>query len=242
MYSLDNEFVDGHGLVNSRKDESNGENSFLWTVELYFLMKERDLDTRQIESSLDKALEKMKIGQGLYKQNPAYPHPKEHGTKEAYMSHDQMTAILTYCKATGKQEIIDNITAEMFSQWVVIYDNKDPEDPSIERVMHPRDFPYYYILSSSRVKKILGLILFPIVLGATAWTFATDEKCRNGVCFQKTDGELLYYVKRSATPWLFAPVNWFANLMIKKRFGSWSRVWSTYFGNEGHPNREITSE
>lgn len=242
MYSLDNDYVDSHGLVNSRPDEQNGENSFLWTVELFFLMREKGLDTSLIESSLDKALVNMKVSEGIYKQNPAYLPPKEDPSHEAYMSHDQITAILAYCKATGKQEVIEEITDEMVRQWLILYDNKDPENPDIERIVHPRDLGYYYILSSRVGKKLLGLLLYPILLGATIWTFATDKKCRNGVCFQKTDGEILYYVKRSAIKSIFTPVNWFCQLMIKKRFGKLSKVWSTYFGNEDHPIRLLTDE
>ena len=121
MYSLDNKFVDSHGLVNSREEESNAENSILWTIELFFLMKEKGRDTNLIQTSIDKAILNMNIGKGLYKQNPSYSHPKNDPSDEAYVSHDQLTAIFSYAKVTNKQNIIEDIVDVISNQYYLLY-------------------------------------------------------------------------------------------------------------------------
>lgn len=243
MYSLDNDFVDSNGLVNSRTDESNAENSILWTIELYFLMKEKELDTSLIRSSIDKAIQDMTIGKGLYKQNPSYLHPKDDTSNEAYMSHDQLTAIFTYAKSIGRQDLIEDIVDVIFSQYGILYDNKNPEDPSFKKgILHPRDLCYYFLLSNKLKSKVLGLLLYPLLLLITIVSFMSTEKCRNGVCFPKTDLELLYYIKRASTPKWFFAIDWFCNLRIKQRFGSWKQAWSTYFKDPNHPINVINNE
>ena len=242
MYSLDNEFVDSHGLVNSRTDEDNAENSILWTVELYFLMKEKGQDTSLIQSSIDNALQNMTIGKGLYKQNPNYLHPKEDPYHEAYMSHDQLTAIVTYAKAISRQDLIEDIVGVIFSQYGILYDNKNPEKPSINRALHPRDLCYYFLLSNKLKSKVLGLLLYPLLILIILRTFITTKKCRNGICFPKTDLELIYYIRQASTPKLFTIINWFCNLRIKQRFGGWKGAWSTYFKDPNHPINKTNNE
>ncbi len=225
-------FIDSYGLVNSRPDEKNAENSILWTIVLFVAMKKKRRDTEHIERRINIALELMHLDNGRYKQNPAYPHPENHDNQAAYMSHDQITAIMVFYKMTKqdkkRKEMLD------YFKFGISYDNVHN---TMKRVMHPRDLIFYHCLDNNP----FAILMLPLLWLITIHTFIKDTKTRKHGTFQKTDGEILYYIKRECTCF-FKPIDWFCNMRIKQRFGSWDRVFSKYFKYVQHPINKIKNK
>ena len=259
-------FFDDHGLLNSQPNQKNAENSFLWTLQYYILTKGkagyREMNKR-VEKSLYEAAENMRIGNGLYKQNPSYPHPSLHDHKDAYMSHDQLTALVCWFVITGQKQKIKDIVKVIVKQ-KGRYDNKNPETPSWSRFYHPRDTIFYFLASLTRKDLlnpfylILGVASFSLLmvwtilvciwyltLLGTAFSNTKKREQPDGSIrvFKKTDGDLLYFCRRNAIPWIFAPINRLFNLAIKVRFKEgWRGVFLTYHDQPKHPIRSVIND
>ena len=217
-------FTDKYGLTITKPYGNTQENAFLYTVELFVILRNKGRDTSRIEFIIETALSEMYEGNGIYKQNPSYPHPMMHISSNAKMSHDQLTAIMVYFAITGRKdkirEIMDRFT------FGISYNNTGTKLVG----WHPRDLIFYHILNGSK----LAYIFLPLLYIITFFTFIKDKKHRAHGTFKKTDGEILYYIKRESTN-IFKYIDVFCNLLIKIRFGSWDKVFSTYFKQLDHP-------
>lgn len=225
-------YTDSHGLLNSRTGEENAENSFLWTVEYFVILRKKGRDTTLIERYLNAAIEKMHLGYGRYKQNPSYPHPEKHINQAAYMSHDQLTAMVVFFKLTNQMDKLKELMS--YFKFGISYDNKHD---TMKRIMHPRDLIFYHCM----VNNVFAFLFLPLLWLITMHTFYKDVKVRPHGTFQKTDGEILYYIKREATC-LFYPVDWYCEKRIRQRFGSWDEVFHKYFKASDHPINKVNNK
>ena len=214
-------YRDKNGLITVDEGGTSAENSFLWTVELFIVQHKQGNNTDSLCFTIDKALEDMDLGKGLYKQAPHIGLDQGH---DSYMSHDQLTAIICYLSIKGRKDKIKEILKAF--KYGISYNNVD----SKFRPMHPRDLIFYNIMNGS----ILAWLLLPLLLLITFITFKQNIKKRNGVELQKTDGEILYYIKRECTN-AFRPVNSYCESRVKSRFGSWDKLFNVYFRDDNHP-------
>lgn len=214
-------YRDKNGLITTDTDGTSGENSFLWTVELYFVLKSKGESLDAISKILDEALVKMYLGKGLYKQAPHLGLDSGH---DSLMSHDQLTAIICYLKDKERYSEIKEIVGAF--KYGISYNNVNDD----LRPYHPRDLIFYNIID----RGIISYIFLPLLWLITMYTFINGTKHRNGVDLKKTDGELIYYVKSRCTS-IFKPIDWFCDLRIKQRFNNWDGVFSTYFREVEHP-------
>ena len=163
----------------------------------------------------------MYLGGGLYKQAP---HIDLDQGKDSYMSHDQLTAIVCYLKIRGRKDKIKEILKAC--KLGVSYNNVDNK----YRFLHPRDIIFYNIMGGS----LVAWLFLPLLWLITIVTFSQEIKTRNGVDLKKTDGEILYYIKRECTR-AFKPVNFYCEARVRQRFGSWDNLFHTYFKESNHP-------
>ena len=214
-------FRDKNGLITVDSEGTSAENSFLWTVELYIVQYLKGYEVATLGHTIDRALSEMYLGNGLYKQAP---HIDLDQGKDSYMSHDQLTAIVCYLKLRGRKDKIKEILKA--TKFGLSYNNVDNK----LRLLHPRDIIFYHIMSGS----ILAYLFLPILWLITIFTFYKTTKTRNGVEFNKTDGELLYYIKRASTG-VFKPINFYCEFRVSQRFGDWDSLFHTYFKEPKHP-------
>jgi len=221
-------YRDKNGLITTDAEGTSGENSFLWTVELYVACLKKGQNVSALGFTLDKALENMNLGNGLYKQAP---HIGLDQGKDSYMSHDQLTAIICYLHLTGRKDKIKEILAAF--KYGISYNNVDNKF----RPYHPRDLIFYGIINGS----FIAYLFLPLLYLITLFTFARETKERNGIEFKKTDSEILYYISRECTS-VFKPINFICEKRVKQRFGSWDNLFDTYFKDDNHPINAITNK
>ena len=221
-------FVDDFNLINSRPNEKNGENAFLFTTECYFL--QRDITWF---SFLIIALCKMRIKSGIYEQHPCNCFEG----KDKYMSHDQLTAIfaLSYSNKLGHHtEIWKEIKRQWFRYNNVEIPQTWKEKLVNKRFLHPRDIIFYGYCAGSWIWKLALPILWIFMLVSSAKTY----KIRGDQKFIATDGKLLNFVRLQATrstSYLWN-LQWYINTwIIKRKFGSWNKVFNIYFPYDQHP-------
>ncbi len=215
-------FRDINGLRVTNPEGRHEENSFLYTVEEFVIRKKKGMDTSVIQAILDRALELMVLDKGLYRQNPT--ESIDPNNKNSYMSHDQLTAILIYMKMTGKEDRIKEIMSRF--KFGISYNNITDS----LRVFHPRDLIFYHILHGSKV----AYLFLPLLYIITIVMFIQEYKYRNNSRVAKTDGEILYYIKRECSC-IFKPIDWFAEMRVKQRFGTWDSLFHFYFKEPKHP-------
>ena len=216
-------YWDSNNLLNSRNNEQFGENSILFTIENFHLGEE-------VSKEIDAAIEKMTIRQGLYMQNV---------NNYGYMSHDNLTALMSYLPANVRKEIWEEIKRQWFR-----YDNVNPDSPSWSRILHPRDIIYYGILGGSA----LAWLGFPLYLLMMLITVFTD--CENnefGSPIFSTSGKLLLWVryKGMQNNALFSLTFKALSYIMKKSsmLPSWYDVFKFYFNQDNnHPNVILAKE
>lgn len=215
-------YTDNHGLLTVNREGISEENSFLWTVELLVIQKKKGLDYSKTIGVIESALEKMHLGNGVYKQAPHLdPDPEN---KDTYMSHDQLTAILVYFKITNQHNKIREIISNF--RYGISYNNVD----NSFRFFHPRDLIFYYLLNNRK----LALLFLPLLWLITIETFFSEYKVRGGVKIPKTDGEILYYIKRESSD-CFRAIDAYCEHRVKQRFGTWDNLFKVYFKPALHP-------
>jgi hypothetical protein len=220
-------FRDKYGLLSTNGNSE--ENSFLWTVELFVVLKKKGECTSALEHTINQSIKKMDLGKGLYKQAPHLS--PDSNNKDTYMSHDQLTALCVFFKLTGQENKIKEINKAF--KFGISYNNVD----SKFRPFHPRDLIFYKILSGS----ILAWLFLPLLLLITIETFFREYKVRNNNKIIKTDGEILYYIKREASS-CFKLVNSYCEKRVKERFGTWDKLFAVYFKDSEFPINKIENK
>lgn len=222
-------FYDDFGLINAKPGEKNGENALLFTVEHFFLVQDK---TERF--SIRQAIHTCQNDTGIYEQNPA----RLLKGKDKYMSHDQLTAIIAFSYYNNLDIHID-IWNEIKRQWFR-YNNMEIPQTFMEkllnkRFLHPRDIIFYgYCAGSTTCKLLLPLLWLFMALSS----IKTYKKRPHGV-FIATDGKILNFVRIKACmekSWLWK-LQWKLNTwIVKKKLGSWNRVFNIYFPFDDHPN------
>lgn len=248
------DFIDDYGLVNSRKDEKNAENSLLWSVQNIFLKDKLGMLLEADISIIKSAIDKCRIAPGIYAQNPSYV--KDNAIfltgKDAYMSHDQLTAIMAFSYRYNfdyHKELWKEILRQKLR-----YNNITPNSPGLS-LLHPRDLIYYGVINGS----MACICLLPLFICITFVIFLTKykvrptfwERLKSGFTLPTrtmiaTDGELLTFVRCYAKVnsgffnWLFRKCTKLINKrFVDVRYFGWKGVFATYFEDQEHPNRVL---
>ena len=222
-------YYDKYNLLVSKPDYPNTEeNSYLWSVEEYFLLKLADMPLDVSESILRRSLTKMRLGPGLYAQNPLYAEC-EPQSKSKYMSRDQLMAIMAICKEKSwfdRKEIWKEIKNQYFT-----YNNV--QDGTI-RWITLFDLPFYMYCADSKFKQLV------IGLTALACIFSCLSKP------EKTSGKLLTFVRCQALKdhsWTMMLTGKVCDFLINRKYkNGWSDVFKIYFPYEDHPLNVLSQE
>lgn len=214
-------FWDNNGLLNSKFDEQDSFNSFLFTLEYYFLSNEEK--RKELRGVLDYAIRACKVSEGIYKATPTDTF------LNVEQSHDNLTALSAYSYVRGlstHEEIWDEILDQKFR-----YNNVTPDSPGL-RLLHPRDIIYYGILNGDPI----CWLLFPI--------FCIISLC---TCFGKaTSGKLLFFVRCHAMEHniFFNILYYIASLLMftVSPYKNWAEVFEVYFSPKDHPIRELLDQ
>ncbi len=153
-------FFNKYGLLNaassSNKDRVD-ENTLMYSM-LYILttgkgVKEHDEDYSHF-------LKLCEVDTGIYLQRPELGG-ENYSQKDRYMSHDQLTSIVSYLSMKGRTVEIQ----EIYDQFSLMrYDNLNPKDPTWMQIQHPRDIFYIKSLLGSRISKLFCFLLTLIEL------------------------------------------------------------------------------
>ena len=106
--------------------------------------------------------------------------------------------------------------------------------------LHPRDFVWWGWRRHKGTKKgVLFWLLLWIPSFFMILSCYQTYKVRDGKKIKKTDGKLLTWIRCQSTkmPLTFRLCTWL--IKRNKEFGSWERVSSLYFKEEGHPIPEL---
>ena len=215
-------FIDKYGLTNSKPDESGAENGLLWTLQHILLEERKGNDQRARIAILKRSIEKCRVGQGLFMQNPSHVEFGVAHKRDTYMSPDQLIAIMLI---SYREDWVfhKEIMAEIKNQKLFFYNNvKDKE----VRLIHPRDWVLYVAVNYP----IIGGLLLPL-LGVACIIACMKSR-------PHTSGKLLTWVKVEMLKRNFLSMR-FAGLvcdfLIKRTHGNWSDVFSIYFPLVDHP-------
>lgn len=218
-------YFDTYGLLNSRPDEVNAENSLLWTFEYILLLRHMGLDTNASVEALKRAINDCKLGKpGIYAQNPSYVANKPLIASDEHMSPDQLITITGFSYLYGLEHH-KLVWQEIKNQWFR-YDNITPDKPKYW--IHPRDLIYYGILGGSIIARLfLPLYFIMIILSCT------NEK-------MNTSTKILTFVKLHVIRNRF--VAKICNMLIKRRNNDWNDVFRIYFPDINHPIHKLVDQ
>jgi hypothetical protein len=212
-------YFDEYNLVVNTPYAKLRENSLLWTAQYFFLTRDAD-----VFLALDNAIERCRVSRGLYKQ-----HPGGLFGEDRYMSHDQLTAIMSFSYDQHlyfHKEIWNEIETQGY-----LYNNL--KDGKI-RLLHLRDLCFYgYLCGSWRWKLLIPLLIFFVFF---SWK---SYKIIDVVKVPKTDDELLNFVRfstlrKNSKLWELLWKLYYKK--VCKEHGSYNAVFRIYFPAENHPN------
>lgn len=216
-------FYNKYALLNAHKDEDIAENCILFSV--YY---ETLTSNNSINPNIISYIERCRRGPGLFDNRPF-----RNGSKEDYMSHDNLTAIMCYSYVHGlcyHKEIWSEIKSQYFK-----YDNLEPNEP--KRYLHPRDLIFYGYLNGSLICKFL-LIFLHIIQFVSCYQ---QYKVRYGVKYKKTDGKLLTWLRLTSTKQSFI-IQLLEKVLKFRGFESFKNCFKIYFKDKNHPIRRIIGE
>lgn len=232
-------YYDEWGLVTPDDIGAIGENSILYSVENFFLTgdpEESDLIQRRIMEC--------HRSKGIYIQHPSGFLTGD----DEFMSRDQLIAI--FCFSVNNELFFHiDIWKEIKRQWFRYNNVRAPktfwEKLTNPRFIHPIDLIFYGNCSGC----FLWKLLLPILWCAMLFTILKVRKVRpefykriyynlrgikyNTVQLLATDGKLLTFIQCKAKKWKILKL--FSHI-IKKKFGSWNKVFRTFFPHKDHPN------
>ena len=223
------DFRDSFGLITSEPNSELEENSLLFTIEHYFLLKELGLNPKKERNIINSALFTCDRGGGIFRQ-----HPAELTGHDRYMSHDQLTAIVAYSKSENlkyHKQIWKEIKRQLLRYNNIEIPNNLKEKVLNGRLLHPRDILFAGCCNGNIICNVLIFILI-VIMFISCWS--KRKVIAYGAPTLKTDGKLLTFIRVRAIgyKWLINFFDW----VIEKRFGSWSVVFKVYFRYSQHPN------
>lgn len=233
-------FFDESGFIVSYDGEKGSENSLLWMVQYYFLnicYNSNQNATYKIETKLDTFLNENEIIPGIY-----HDHPRwwTLSGKDQQMSHDQLTAIISYLYQQNEYEKVKDIWKQIVKQ-KFRYDNINPHCPSIMRQLHPRDILFYGYLAGNWIC-IMLFWLFGVI---SLVELLIKYKYRDNNKFIKTDNILLFFVKSQCcyTKQMLL-LRKIYDKILHIRFGdkAWYEVFKIYFKTDDHPSVQLAKE
>lgn len=201
--------INKYSLINATGDEGVSENTLLFSVENLFM---GNSDVKLDDIIL--FIEKLEVEEGLYNNLPSLVIGKD-----KFMSHDNITAIVSLSKQKGMS--YHKLIWEWLKSHLMTYDNISKKT-SLRRILHPRDMIYYGYCADSTLCRFLLPLLCIIMLIS---------------CLGKgSSGKMLNYVRckgagLKVTFWLCTQI-----IKLNKYFGSWKKVFNTYFPCTDHPN------
>ena len=216
-------FYNKYNLINATKEDIVAENTVLFSVE-YSFINPKD---REMIFNIIKFIEKCKKGKGLFD-----PFPNAEGTKDQYMSHDNLTAFVAMSKKHNwkyHKEIWNYLVKHFFT-----YDNISGK-VNFKRFMHPRDILFYGYCADNVICKLL----YPLLVMFMVITCAQSYKVRNGNKILKTDGILLSWVRCKGANLDFSLKILTFIIKCNKNFKTWKNVFSIYFKDIEHPIRKL---
>lgn len=222
-------YYDKYNLLLSKPDYPNTEeNSYLWSVEEYYLMKLANISTEAHISVLRQSLSKMKLAPGLYAQNPLYSE-SEPNSKSKYMSRDQLMAIMSISHEMAWEDRKDIWKVIKFQYFT--YNNI--EDGKI-RWITPFDLSFYMYCVNVKYKQL--------VIGITSLACIIS-------CFSKnesTSGKLLTFLRCQTLKdsSIIMKLTWkLCNFIINKKYtNGWKDVFKIYFPHSDHPLRLLAEK
>lgn len=241
---LMNNYWNKAGLLNAGPNRDGiDENSILYTNQYYHLTKGEWDNTPLI-----KFIERCHPTHGIFNQRPIL-----NGSKEDWMSHDQLTTIMNISYDLGL-DWHKEVWSEIKRQGYFRYDNVNPEAP--KSLLHPRDIIYYAYLN----KHWIGYVFFPmyilIILEAMlntrksrpVWYDRLVTRWKTGLwpeyrTMYKTDDQLILYTNINSCKDRFGYkiIKKIIDFIIKHKYKGWKNIFSIYFP-EDHPNKVLSSE
>ena len=215
-------FIDKYGLTNSKPYEQGAENGILWTLQHIIL---EGYQKARIDS-LMLSIEKCRVGKGLYLQNPSHVEYGVVHARDAYMSPDQLTAIMMASRKFGGEHHKE-IMLEILKQGLIRYNNIG--DGKF-RAIHPRDLVLYI----SMAVPFLGNLLLPL-LAIACYISCLKERSH-------TSGKLLAWTKCMMLKDDFFVMDLAykaCTKAIQKNHKDWADVFEVYFPHAMHPSRKL---
>lgn len=223
------DYIDSYGLVNSRADETNAENSMLWTLEYVLLLRQYGLPYESHLSNLKKAIDLCATDRkGIYIQNPSFAVIVPVIEHDNYMSPDQMIAIAgtSYLFGGNHHRLLwDEIKRQKWR-----YDNVSPDSPG--RYMHPRDLALMGLLAGSKwMYVLLPFLCITIIISCMRPVENTSTKILSWIKFRLMEKSILMRLTSKI-----------CNILIVRKHGSWENVFKIYFPSKNHPIHKLVSD
>lgn len=209
---MKSQYINRYGLLNSKLEEDVAENSPLWSIELYLLTGD--------ESHLHNVvmfIDKCRTSElGLYHQRP---EKENNGTKDDYMSPDQLIAFVAALHKNNRNKNVKEIWNYLWKHFFT-YDNLQPGKINKERLIQIGAVCFVGVLAGHKS-------LYPIL--ATACVYScwikqaeTSGKIKSWVMFNVAEMKLTKKI---------------CNLIIKYRseFVDWVGIFQEYFPRKDHP-------
>lgn len=223
-------FINKYGLINASEGDVVSENTALFTQEYLILAKEAGIDEPMLIHKMKEFIIASMVCPGLYNQMPGPLNPKD-----AYMSHDTLTGMLSFGKQNGM------CMSDLAWNWIVThygtYDNVSRKT-NFKKILHPRDFIFAALLHNSWIGTILAPLLFLIMVESCM----SKYKYRDGNAILVTDGKLLSWVRCKTLGWNRALAVLQFLMSLTTHFKNFKDVFLFYFKEEGHPIRLILGE
>lgn len=202
--------VNKHQMINATGDDGVSENTLLFSVENY-LLERKDVyyaDMLYFISQLGGSVTE-----------PYNNLPGLTSGKDKYTSHDQLTALAVFSLAM-KRDFHKHIWSWLKSHWFS-YDNISKKT-NFKRIMHPKDILFYGYCAGS-IPCAIMLPLLSIMLMVSCFGDDSNGPMKTWVRCKGAKMKITY---------------WLCTKIIKhnKYFGSWKKVFNTYFPDENHPN------
>lgn len=189
--------------------EPTGENGSLYTVEYLLLCRNYRKLVFRDKYFITKTLESIVLDLFKYIFRVENNPTSENPTEP--FSHDNMTGILSL------SYILDRKYHKKFfyKYWW--------------RRIHPRDLGYYLYLYNPLFKPLLLITSIAMIISCFP-----SYKIIDGAIVPRTDGKILSWIRLNTVrmPITAKICTW----LIKKQFGSWKNVFSTFFKDKEHPN------